>query len=117
MDCNPAATPMEENLKLSVKMLPTTPEDCLGMKTVPYCKLIGKLLYLTVTTCPDIAYAVGVLCRFVENPGPAHWHAVKHVLWYLRGSTDMRLVYSSHSLPSTFTTYSDADLSGNPDNS
>jgi len=29
----------------------------------------------------------------------------------------MRLVYSSHSSPSTFTTYSDANLSGNPDNS
>ncbi len=53
---------MEENLKLSVKMSPTTPEDCLGMKTVPYHKLVGKLLYLTVATRPDIAYAVGVLC-------------------------------------------------------
>jgi len=61
-DCNPTTTPMEENLKLSVKMSPTTPEDHLGMKTVPYRKLIGKLLYLMVTTRPDIAYAVGVLC-------------------------------------------------------
>src|SRR5260370_41311463 len=29
----------------------------------------------------------------------------------------MRLVYSGHSSANTFTTYSDADLSGNPDNS
>ncbi len=61
-NCNPAATPMEENLKLSMKMSPTTPEDCLSMKTIPYCKLVGKLLYLTVATCPDITYMVGVLC-------------------------------------------------------
>src|SRR5258706_10994965 len=66
-DSNPAATPMEENLKLSVKMLPVTPEDHLSMKSIPYRELVGKLLYLTVATRPDIAYAVGVLCRFVEN--------------------------------------------------
>src|SRR5882757_4247081 len=29
----------------------------------------------------------------------------------------MKLVYSGHSTPNMFTTYSDADLSGNPDNS
>jgi len=71
---------MEENLKLSMKMSPVTPEDRLSMKTVPYHELVGKLLYLTVATRPDIAYTVGVLCRFVENPGPAHWHAAKRVL-------------------------------------
>src|SRR5258706_11547243 len=113
----PAATPMEENLKLSMKMSPVTPEDRLSMKSVPYRKLVGKLLYLTVATRSDITYAVGVLCHFVENPGPAHWHVAKRVLRYLRGSTDMRLVYSGHSSPNTFTTYSDADLSGNLDNS
>jgi len=87
------------------------------MKTIPYCELVGKLLYLTVTICLDIVYAVGVLCQFMENPGPTHWHTAKHVLQYLRGSTDMRLVYSGHSLPDMFTTYSNANLSGNPDNS
>ena len=40
----------------------------MSMKSVPYRKLVGKLLYLTVATCPDIAYVVGVLCQFVENP-------------------------------------------------
>jgi hypothetical protein len=39
------------------------------MKPYPYRELVGKPLYLAVATRPDIAYVVGVLCRFVENPG------------------------------------------------
>jgi hypothetical protein len=116
-DCNPALTPMEENLKLSVKMSPATPEARMGMKPIPYRELVGKLLYLAVATRPDIAYAVGVLCRFVENLGPDHWHAAKRVLRYLKGTVPLRLVYSASSSPNSFVTYSDADLGGNPDNS
>ena len=116
-DCNPAHTPMEENLKLSIKMSPETPDDRTRMKSVPYRELVGKLLYLAIATRPDIAYAVGVLCRFVENPGPDHWHAAKHILRYLQGTIHMRLSYSRSHTSDLFTTYSDADLSGNPDNS
>jgi hypothetical protein len=79
-DCNPALTPMDKNLKLSARMSPDTPEKWLEMRDIPYRELIGKILYLAIATCPDIAYAVGMLCRFVENPGPEHWHAAKHVL-------------------------------------
>ena len=79
-DCNPCLTPMDESTRLSVSMSPQTPEERLGMKAVPYRELVGKLLYLAVATRPDIAYVVGVLCRFVENPGEANWNAAKHVL-------------------------------------
>jgi len=116
-DCNPVATPMEENLKLSKAMCPDSPEKKEGMANVPYRELIGKLLYLAVATRPDISYAVGVLCRFVDNPGPLHWGAAKRVLHYLKGSIGLKLVYSRTSSPDKFVTFSDADLSGNPDNS
>ena len=98
-------------------MSPSTPEGVAEMKWVPYRKLIGKLLYLAVATCPDIAYVIGVLCRFVENPGHDHWLAAKCVLRYLKGTVDMELVYSPTGSPDLFPTYADSDLSGNPDNS
>jgi len=79
--------------------------------------LVGKLLYLAIATRPDIAYIIGVLCRFVENPGMAHWDAAKRVLRYLKGTVNMQLVYSRWMTPDPFVTYSNADLSGNPDNS
>jgi len=115
-DCNPTLTPMDEHLKLSVSMSPRMPKEKLGMRTVPYRELVGKLLYLAIATWPDIAYAVSVLCRFMENPGQDHWDAAKRVLRYLKGTVDMSLVYSHTSSPDLFTTYSDADLTGNLDN-
>ena len=116
-ECNPAPTLMLENQKLSVSMSPDTPEQQVEMKAYPYHGLIGKLLYLAIATCPDIAYTIRVLCQFVKNPGMEHWHATKCILWYLRGTINIRLVYLQQSSPDLFTTFSDANLSGNPDNS
>ena len=74
-------------------------------------------MYLAVATRPDIAYAVGVLARFSANPGAAHWKAAKHLCRYLQGTKDYKLTYAPDpSCTQLFTTYSDADHGGNPDN-
>jgi len=74
-------------------------------------------MYLAVATRPDISYTVGVLARFNKNPGSLHWKAVKHLFRYLKGTLDYKLTYTG-SAPSSdlFTTYTDADHAGNPDN-
>jgi hypothetical protein len=74
-------------------------------------------MYLAIATRPEITHTVGVLCRFLSKPGPAHWKAAKHLFCYLRGSVNYRLTYAPD--PSSlqlFTTYSDADHGGNLDN-
>jgi hypothetical protein len=87
------------------------------MRTVPYVSAVGALMYLAIATRPDIAYSVGVLCRFMAQPGSAHWKVVKHLFRYLRGTCDYRLTYAPNpSLQELFLTYSDADHSSNPDN-
>jgi hypothetical protein len=87
------------------------------MRTVPYVSAVGALMYLAIVTRPDIAYAVGVLCRFMARPGPEHWKAVKHLFRYLRGTCDFRLTYKPKpSAPYLFYTYSDADHGANLDN-
>jgi hypothetical protein len=116
-NCNPASTLMEDSPKLSKTMCANTPEKKTKMANVHYQELVGKLLYLTVATRPDISYAIGILCCFVENPSPMHWGTTKCVLRYLRGTTGLKLSYSHSSSPDRFVTYSDTDLSGNPDNS
>jgi hypothetical protein len=86
------------------------------MKSVPYMNAVGKLMYLALTTRPDIAYSVGVLARFNSNPGPLHWKAAKHLLRYLKGTSDHKLVYGPDGSTEPFSTFSDADHGGNPDN-
>jgi hypothetical protein len=116
-DCNPANVPMDPKMRLSSKMSPTTEAEKAKMKTVPYREAVGKLLYLSIATRPDIAYAVSVLCRFTDNPGREHWGAVKRILRYLKKTRNYKLIYAPNTSNELFTTHSDADLGGNPDNS
>jgi Reverse transcriptase (RNA-dependent DNA polymerase) len=116
-DCNSVTTPLDPSVRLSSAQSPTTPEDIEAMRSVPYLQAVGALMYLAVATRPDIAYSVGVLARFSKNPGPLHWKAVKHLFRYLKGSLDYKLTYSGlHPSSELFTTYTDADHAGNPDN-
>ena len=115
-DSAPVTTPIDPGLKLSSSMSPTTPEEIAEMKNIPYASAVGSIMYLSVATRPDIAYAVGVLCRFNQNPGMAHWKAVKHLFRYLKGTMDYQLVYAPSPSGELFESYTDADHAGNPDN-
>jgi len=97
-------------------MSPQNDAEASEMQQVPYISIVGSLMYLAVTTRPDIAYAAGVLARFNSNLGPYHWMAAKHVLCYLKGTMDYRIAYQPSDSPEPFITYSDADHGGNPDN-
>ena len=56
-----------------------------------YLKAIGSLLYRATGTRPDLAYAVGLLSRYVAEPNHYHNAGVKRVLPYLKGTMDTRL--------------------------
>jgi len=77
------------------------------MRKVPYCKAIGSLMYAAVATRPDIAFAVSTLSWFLENPGEAHWQAVKRVFRYLAGTYNHALTYGAEQYD--LTGYTDAD--------
>ncbi|XP_039135092.1 secreted RxLR effector protein 161-like [Dioscorea cayenensis subsp. rotundata] len=63
------------------------------MKSVPYASAIGSLMYAQVCTRPDIDFVVGLLGRYLSNPGKDHWTAVKNILRYLKGTKDYMLTY------------------------
>jgi hypothetical protein len=81
---------------LDVKKDPFRPreddEEILGPK-VPYLSAIGALMYLANCTRPDIAFSINLLARYSSAPTQRHWNGFKHVLRYLRGTTDMGLFY------------------------
>ncbi|XP_042988660.1 secreted RxLR effector protein 161-like [Carya illinoinensis] len=81
------------------------------MQTIPYSSVVGSLMYAQVCTRPDIAYVVGVLGRYLSNPGLAHWKAAKKVLRYLQGTKDLVLTYQRSDILD-IVGYSDADFVG-----
>ena len=64
---------------------------------VPYLSAIDVLLYLAHCTRPDIVFSVNLLVRFNFAPTRRHWNDVKHILRYLRGTTDLGLFYLKES--------------------
>ena len=106
----PVATPMEEPNKLEQRLEfhSVSDEDAKG---VPYREAIGSLMYLMIGSRPDIAYAVGKLARFCENPKMKHWIAVKRVLRYVKGTSKMGLCYNGLN-PEKVVGYTDSDWAG-----
>uniref|UniRef100_A0A2N9G9W6 Reverse transcriptase Ty1/copia-type domain-containing protein n=2 Tax=Fagus sylvatica TaxID=28930 RepID=A0A2N9G9W6_FAGSY len=112
---HPLSTPMVVR-SLDVKKDPFRPqevgEETLGPE-VPYLSAIGALMYLANCTRPDIAFSVNLLARYSSAPTLRHWNGVKHVLRYLRGTTDMRLFYPNKSNPQ-LVGYADAGYLSDP---
>ena len=56
-------------------------------------------MYLVNTTRPDITFAINLLARYNSAPTRRHWSGIKHILRYLKGTTDMGLFYSNNCSP------------------
>ena len=61
-----------------------------------------------------IAYAVGVVSRFLSNPGRQHWEAVKWIMRYLRGTSKLKLTFGSGK--PVLIGYTDSDMAEDVDN-
>jgi hypothetical protein len=106
-DCHPVQTPIDTKAKLSGLVGKPVTDPSL------YRSLAGALQYATLTR-PEIAYAVQQVCLHMHDPKEPHFHLIKRILRYLKGTIHHGLLIhssSSHSL----TAYSDADWAGCPD--
>ena len=108
-DLKPLSTPMDHQVHLSTDQAPASAAECAMMCDVPYHKAVGALNWAALATRPDIAFAVATVARFANNPGPAHWEAVKQIFRYLSGTRDLWLTYGEESSP--LAGYADADSS------
>ena len=106
-----ASTPLPINTRLSRRDCPTSGPEGEIMKSVPYAPAVGSLMYAMVATRPDIAHAVGVVSRFMHNPGRSHWNAVKHVFRYLAGTQDLGILFGPND-NSGVVGYTDSDFAG-----
>lgn len=118
-DCHATHTPAEQYTLSNADNASTIEEENEGDRG-KYMAMVGSLLWVTKTR-PDIAHAVGVLTRFMQNPGPAHMTAAKRVMRYLKGTNNMGLNYSGYDSEGRITkevqvsAYADASWAGDLD--
>jgi len=86
LDCNPTLTPVETGTRL----VKEGDEDLVN--STQYRQLVGSLRYLC-TTKPDLAYAVGLISRFMEKPRASHQVVGKRILRYIKGTLDFGLLF------------------------
>ena len=98
------ATPLDSKLKLADN------EEALESPT-NYQKLVGKLIYLTITR-PDIAFAVSLVSQYMHAPTIQHLGMVKRILRYLKGSIGRGIVMRNNG-HTNIMGYSDSDWAGN----
>ncbi|XP_035209543.1 uncharacterized mitochondrial protein AtMg00810-like, partial [Stegodyphus dumicola] len=75
---------------------------------IPYRSVVGSLLYLAMGTRPDIAYAVSLMSRKLNNPTEIDWEIVQTTLRYLRNTIGHGIVYNNEDDRSLML-FSDAD--------
>ena len=76
---------------------------------------VSSLLYLSIRTRPDITFAVSKVAKFCSDPTKHHWIAVKWILRYLKGTSDLGLLYTSGVDAKDCFGYSDSDWAGDLD--
>jgi hypothetical protein len=92
-NAKPVSTPMEPGTQFSVDQSPSSLNQIARMREVPYSEAIGSALWPVVVSRPDAAFAIGVLSQFIQNPGPAHWEALKRLINYLGCTKDLWLTF------------------------
>ena len=91
-NASPSSLPMDPGLKLwhaNYKNMSKSELD--EIKKIPYCSLVGCLLYLSIGTRPDITYSIQQLSQYLDCYSYAHWNAAIHVVGCLSGTRNPKL--------------------------
>jgi hypothetical protein len=100
-------TPADSNAKLSKSFSPNTEgDDCTisddndtelfesngeSKVALPYRRGVALAMYGGLCTRPDICFAVNACSRYSQNPGKAHWKALKRIFRYVLKTISLRL--------------------------
>lgn len=105
-NCKGISTPFDTNQKLCLSGAPDSRDST--VVDVDYRQALGSLMYLMTATRPDLAYSVGILSRYCNEPRLAHWNAVKRVFRYIKETTTLGIKYHANKINS-LVCWSDSD--------
>lgn len=87
--------------------------SCVLVDAKTYQSLIGSLMYLGMSSRPDIAHSVSKLSQFNVNPHKEHLDAAKHLLRYLNNTINFKLTFRKTG--ENLKAFADADWAGSCD--
>ena len=85
------------------------------MSRVLYALAMGSLMFSMVCTKLDIAQAMGVVSQFIVSFSKEHWSAIKRILSYVKGISNVALCYRG--LDFAVRGYIDSNYAGDIDKS
>ncbi|XP_070004948.1 uncharacterized mitochondrial protein AtMg00810-like [Nicotiana sylvestris] len=93
------STPLECNQRLTTTefdeaVVCTSVDDNILGDPEPYKRLVGRLLYLTMTR-PTLAYVVEVLSQFMHKLKRSHMDVALRVIKYVKNAPGLELLMSS----------------------
>jgi len=93
MDCKLVNIPLPTRQKLTKEMESKDIHEADLMKTMPYAKAIGCLMYAMTSTRPNLIFSIGQVAQFMANPRLVHWIIVKHIFHYIQATKDIGIKY------------------------
>lgn len=108
--------PLAKHFKFSVEQCPISEIERSRMDKVPYANVIGSVMYVMVCTRPDLAFAISTLSRYMSNPDEYYWEALKSLLRYLKGTSNLGLMFCKNETGIQFKGFVYSDFTGNCDN-
>ena len=106
LGAKPAGFPMEQNHRLTSEFGSPIAD------TSKYRRLVGRLLYLTITRS-DLQYSTHILSQFMQDPRHEHWNAAMRLLCYLTFCPGQG-IFLPASNPLHLQAYSDSDWASCP---
>ena len=92
-DCSLGDTLVAKGDKFSLTQCPKNNLEFEEMQKIPYASAVGSLMYAQICMRSDIVFIVGMLGKYMSNPGVDHWKAAKQVMRYLKRTTNFMLTY------------------------
>ena len=76
----------------------------------PFRELVGSLMWLSISTLPDIANAVRAVARYCTAPRAIHWKAARGILECINGTNEYGITFQRGTLSGiSLEVFADAD--------
>jgi hypothetical protein len=100
-DAHAAEAPCSTNKEITKESSPdlSTLSPAQRDRQRAYRSCLGAILFVNNSTRPDITFATNRLGRFASNPGEEHFKEMKHLLRYLKGTSELGLTYHKDHQP------------------